>query len=417
MLRNYLLVAWKVLLRRKFFTFVSLVGVGLTMTVLLVAVAFLDYTFAPHAPERNGARTLGIYRLTLAGDDNTRSGAPGYAFLERFRTLTQLPGVERLAIATESQPAVSYLGERKVESALRRTDGEFWRVMRFDFLEGAPFTDADERDGHFVAVINRATRERFFAGKPAVGKTLEVDGQRFRVVGVVENVPVVRFTTSADVWVPVSTAKSSDYKHEWMGSFNALILARSPADFPQIKAEVARRVKRSEADLEDPKAFQRVHAGADTLFETMARQLLSERGQEGDAKKLWMFLAGAALLFLTLPTVNLVNVNLSRIVERSSEIGVRKAFGASSWALVGQFVVENVVLTLVGSLLGLALAAGALAALNASGFVAYSSFALNFRVFLAGLGLALFFGLLSGVYPAWRMSRLHPVYALRGRDA
>ena len=61
------------------------------------------------------------------------------------------------------------------------------------------------------------------------------------------------------------------------------------------------------------------------------------------------------LLFMLLPTLNLVNINLSRILERSSEIGVRKAFGASSRTLVGQFVVENLVLTLIGAAVGLVL--------------------------------------------------------------
>jgi putative ABC transport system permease protein len=115
-----------------------------------------------------------------------------------------------------------------------------------------------------------------------------------------------------------------------------------------------------------------------------------------------------------LPSLNLININLSRILERSSEIGVRKAFGASSWTLVVQFVVENVVLTLIGSLIGLALAVPVLAALNASGVIAYAQLSLNFRIFFQGLALAFFFGLLSGVYPAWRMSRFHPVYALKG---
>ena len=71
-------------------------------------------------------------------------------------------------------------------------------------------------------------------------------------------------------------------------------------------------------------------------------------------------------------------------------------------------------LTVIGGLLGLALAHGVLAMITASGLVPYAQFRLNVRVFLWGLGIAVFFGLLSGVYPAWRMSRLHPVDALKG---
>ena len=106
------------------------------------------------------------------------------------------------------------------------------------------------------------------------------------------------------------------------------------------------------------------------------------------------------LLFSLLPAVNLVNLNMSRIMERASEIGVRKAFGASSRTLVGQFIVENLVLTLLGGAAGfVAVGAGRCGALNASGLIPYAHFTLNLRVFLYGLGLAVFFGLLSGRLP------------------
>ncbi|MCI0525487.1 MAG: FtsX-like permease family protein, partial [Acidobacteria bacterium] len=109
-----------------------------------------------------------------------------------------------------------------------------------------------------------------------------------------------------------------------------------------------------------------------------------------------------------------ININVSRIMERASEIGVRKAFGASSWTLVGQFIVENVILTLLGGVIGFAISRFALQFITASGWFPYAEFHLNHRIFLGGFILAVFFGLLSGVYPAWKMSRLHPVQALKG---
>ena len=108
---------------------------------------------------------------------------------------------------------------------------------------------------------------------------------------------------------------------------------------------------------------------------------------------------------------------MSRILERASEIGVRKAFGASSAALVGQFVVENLVLTLVGGVARARRRRSRARGPDRSGLLPYAHFPLNLRVFLCGLAVALVFGVLSGAYPAWRMSRLHPVEALRGRPA
>jgi putative ABC transport system permease protein len=419
MIKNYLKVALKVLSRRKFFTFISLFGIGITLMVLLVATALLDYVFAARTPEVHADRMLGVYRLTMQGKDNTETAQPGYGFLDRYvKPMTKLPSVERIAFVTEAQTVVSYLDGRKIQSALRRADGEFWRVLAFDFVEGGPYTVADNEAGRFVTVINETTRERFFGHQPALGKTIEADGQRFRIVGVVRDVPVLRYASSADLWVPVTTAKTSAYKEEWLGGFYALILARNRADLPQIKAEFQSRLREAEKQIPDPKQFQHLYAGADTLFEGAARLFLPSSGPvENPGARLQAALLALMLGFMLLPTINLVNINLSRILDRASEIGVRRAFGASARTLVGQLLIENLVLTLIGAAIGLGLALGMLRAFNVSGLIPHTQFALNFRIFFYGLAIAVFFGLFSGVYPAWRMSKLHPVQALRGRSS
>ena len=110
-----------------------------------------------------------------------------------------------------------------------------------------------------------------------------------------------------------------------------------------------------------------------------------------------------------------MNINISRIMERASEIGVRKAFGAPARTLVGQFLVENILLTLVGGLLGfVAVDPRAARDQRRAACSSYAHFTLNLRVFAYGMALAVVFGLISGVYPAWRMSRLNPVDALKG---
>jgi len=130
--------------------------------------------------------------------------------------------------------------------------------------------------------------------------------------------------------------------------------------------------------------------------------------------KLVGLLAGLGLLFVLIPTVNLVNINISRIMERASEIGVRKAFGAPARTLVGQFLVENILLTIVGGVVGFVGSILALRVISQSGIATYARFTLNPRVFAYGMAMAVLFGLISGVYPAWRMSRLNPVDALKG---
>jgi putative ABC transport system permease protein len=211
--------------------------------------------------------------------------------------------------------------------------------------------------------------------------------------------------------VPLRTMKTRAYEKDMVGSMAGIVLARKRSDFPKLRNEFKDRLTRFHFD--DPKMFNRVVAGLDTTFEMAARNLVGNR-IDNSSTILRGVLILAALLFITLPTMNLVSINLSRIMERASEIGVRKAFGASSRTLVAQFVVENVVLTVLGGAIGFILSIFALRALSQIELIPYAIFDVNLRIFGYGMLLAALFGVISGVYPAWRMSRMHPVNALRG---
>jgi putative ABC transport system permease protein len=411
MLRHYLTMTLAVLKRRPFYTAISLFGISFTLLVLMVITAIADHALAPMAPESRQDRMLGVHTATMWGDGNMWNSDGGYLLFDRYAR--NLPGVEALTIFSGFSTVTTYLGDQRVSSTLKRTDGPFWRVFDFTFLEGGPYSDADVADARFVAVITRASRDRLFGGQPALGRTFEADGQRFRVVGVVENVPDIRTVPFADLYAPLTTAKTDAYKREMMSGFQAVALARSSDDLPVIREEFNARLTR--AELPD-RGYTSLVAPFETAYDRIARQ--SPFGDRKDpapqGARLTIYLVVAALLFVTLPTVNLVNVNISRILERASEIGVRKAFGAPTRSLVAQFVVENVLLTLAGGAIGLALSALVLRALNQSGMFAHSTLAVNARVFAYGVLLAIAFGIFSGVYPAWRMARLHPVEALKG---
>src|SRR5262249_38247772 len=203
MLKNYIKTAYKVFLRRKFFTFISLFAVSFTLIVLMVSVAFVDNIFGPLPPEKKLDRSLNIFYVEQSGEHMTRSGTPGYGFLDRY--CRNLPNVETFSIHSEAHSASSYKNGEKISSYLKRTDGEYWKILEFNVLEGGPFTVEDEKNRNFVAVINEATKKKFFGDETAVGKTIEVDAQRFRIVGVVANVPYFRQVPFSDIWVPIST--------------------------------------------------------------------------------------------------------------------------------------------------------------------------------------------------------------------
>jgi putative ABC transport system permease protein len=410
MLKNYFKIAYKVFLRRKFFTFISLFGISFTLVVLMVIASIFDHSFGPMPPETKLDRTLGVYFMKMSGERSTRSGTPGYGFLDRYSR--NLPNVEKMSVFTTQGSAYSYKDGQKIKSWVKRTDGEFWQILDFNFLEGGPFTSDDEKNHNFVAVINEATRNKFFGDTSALGKTIGIDGQDFRVVGVVENVPILRLIPFSDIWVPLSTAKSDAYKSELVGNCMAIMLARSSEDFPAIKEEFNHRL--TQVEFQDPRQFQRMSGRIETLMESAAGLFGSSDAEASSGSRLIVGMIIMMLLFMLLPTINLININVSRIMERASEIGVRKAFGASSWTLVGQFVVENLLLTLVGGVIGFLGSILVLRLITESGFIQYAEFHVNYRIFLYALAMAVIFGLISGVYPAWKMSRLHPVEALNG---
>ncbi|MBV8515914.1 MAG: ABC transporter permease [Acidobacteria bacterium] len=409
MIGNYIKLALKVLQRRKFFTFISLFGICLTLVVLMVATAILDNLFSPRAPESRFGRTLCVYTIAIFGDSYSTTGTPGYGFVNEY--VRNLPGAEATSAFSNFSGTAFFHQGRKIESNIKRTDGAYWKILDFHFLEGAPFTQEDDDRGNFVAVITSDLRRKLFGGASAIGKTFTVEGQTFRVVGVVPPVPITRIAAFSEIWVPIHTQKRAGWATQMTGEYNGLVLARSTADFPRLRREFAQRLTHFRFE----KNYDHVNVGLDTPFEAFARSLSDQRKYNTQTPlRVKLILLAIALLFITLPTMNLVSINLSRILERSSEIGVRKAFGASSRALVGQFLVENVVLTIIGGAFGFALAVAILSALTNADLIPYAVFDVNLRIFLYGVAIAAVFGAISGVYPAWRMSRMHPVNALRG---
>jgi putative ABC transport system permease protein len=411
MFGHYLTLAVKVLMRRKFFTFISLFGISFTLLVLTVVAALFDHSFGPGAEEPRQDRTLYVERALMYGPNSISSGGPGFKVLDTYAR--NLPGVERLSLFEHDRTVYSYIDGSKISSALKRTDDEYWRILEYTFVEGGPISTADLAGARLVAVINTTTRKRMFGGRPALGQTLETDGQRFRVVGVVENVSVLRGVPYADIWVPYTTAKTDAFKRELMGGWSAMALATDRASMRAIHEEFNSRLLRLELPSKDYVAYV---APLETKIAGFARSTPFADRKSPDSQ-MWRLVGlamGLGLLFVLIPTVNLVNINISRIMERASEIGVRKAFGAPARTLVGQFLIENLLLTMIGGAIGFALSILVLRALSSGGVFHDAHFTINARVLIYGMALATAFGLISGVYPAWRMSRLNPVQALKG---
>lgn len=412
MLLHHLKMAWKVLLRRKFFTLLSLIGIGATLMSLLIAVALYDAAAGPHQPETNPDRLLCSTFVTLDMGGGPMRTRPSQWLLSQ--TLASVRAQAAVGIAsTEPLPVVAYVRGHKLPLNVKAADAGFWQVLNFRFLEGGPYT-AGQRGAGRPAVISAGTARAYFgAAHGVVGRTLVIDQKNYRVQGVVEDVPAVRFHAHADVWVPYDPGSMDVQADNPFGTSEALVLVPTAAAIPAVHRAFERAVAAVPVE-----PGMRLDLHLQSFAESVAGRVLARYNWTPDPARLFRGLsAGAVLLLLLLPALNLVTMNVSRIQERATEIGVRKAFGATAGALAGQFMVETLLLTLLGGVVGLALATAVLRGLAGSHLAAYGRIEPNLVVFGWALFGSLVFGLLSGAYPAYRMARLPAIEALKNAQS
>jgi putative ABC transport system permease protein len=409
MLKNYLKIALAVLRRRKFFTFISLFGISFTLTILLVLTAFIDKVVGDTYPDAKRDRSL--YITTIEETNNTggmSSGALSFYFLDHYAGSLKTP--VKVGISSRFNGTNTYINNKKIAVNYKYTNAAYWDIMEYDFLEGKPFTKQQTDNADKVAVISEDMKNEYFGDVPSViGKYIEADNVKYRVIGVVKNEPITSYMTYSDIYLPYTVSKT-DYKDKsYHGSYLGVLLAASSADVPKMQQEYEQMMHR--VPLEDKQYTRQV---------SHAEPYIAAYVNTGNEKQSGVILVLTVIvvfvfIFMLLPTLNLVNINITRIMERSSEIGVRKAFGASSRTLVYQFIVENIILTLMGGAIGLVLSFIVIQIINSANLIAHLELSINFMVLFVGLLICLIFGLLSGVYPAWRMSKLNVVTALKSQ--
>lgn len=431
MLRNYLLLAFKVLQRQRFYTCISLFGIALTLMALIVLTSLMESFVHPQGPERNsdlflvgGPMTL-LQRNATGRIRNRSTGLLGYQFIERHVLTMQTP--EFVSVFSGSVPVVvpgiemvGFRDGNKIESVARRTDANYWKILQFDFLEGRPISEQEHQQGAYVVVISESTRNSYFDGAGAVGKRITLDGTGYDVIGVVKDVSPLQTFAVADVWLPLFASSSTQFRSENRGEFMVLMQARTAADLRLIEEEYQVAVRNFAPEIASYFSGEfttEVNSFATSKLGFYLQAFGDPELPPAEQKvgtTLFTFLGLAMLLFMLLPVINLVNINISRILERAAEIGVRKSFGASAGHLVHQFIVENLAVTVCGGVLGFVLAVLMLQLIGNTTLLPNEVFHFNYRVFGLGLLYILVFGLLSSVYPAWKMSRLDPVHALKG---
>ena len=162
MLRNYLKMALKVLMRRKFYTFISMFGITLTLTILMVVSAFWEHMVGQHSPEVHLDKSLYLFNIRLEGKEGWRqSGAHSDYFMETYVSKLQTP--EMFSFYSIPTRVNTFAEGQKVIVHKKYTDASFWKVMQHVYLEGRPYTPEEVAQQQPIAVIARSLKEDLLA--------------------------------------------------------------------------------------------------------------------------------------------------------------------------------------------------------------------------------------------------------------
>jgi putative ABC transport system permease protein len=232
-----------------------------------------------------------------------------------------------------------------------------------------------------------------------IGEQVRVRGLQFEVIGVLKSKGQGGGWSNPDdqVLIPVQTARFRAFGSDRLRAIN--VLAKSEDEIPQAMAEIERVIRRE----------HRLRPGKENDFQIRNQSDFLATAAE-TTKVFTSLLAGIAAVSLLVGGIGIMNIMLVSVTERTREIGVRKALGASSANILLQFLIEAVVLCLLGGLIGVMLGSGAALALSK-----LANF--NTQVSSSSITLAFAFsalvGVVFGVWPARRAAGLNPIQALR----
>ena len=296
-----------------------------------------------------------------------------------------------------------------------RADAKALDVVGLKFIAGKNLPVIKSKTDTLVeVVVNKRVIEFLgFTPEEAIGKKISMlPRDKGHIVGVVDDFGNSRPFIKSDLYLPYTHIPSDILNNpDVLGSFEAVFTLEKSSRIKGVKAEVKRII--GGIPLPADQEFNTLEIAPLTLSEAYSKSLIYN---EDASKSQWymiLILSGLLGLFIFLPTINLININVTRILERSSEIGVRKAFGANRTNLVGQFVFENVILTLIGGIIGLILALILLNIINSSEVLGDGKLLFQGSTFVYSFLITMLFGIVSGLIPAWRMSKIHIVNALK----
>jgi putative ABC transport system permease protein len=346
--------------------------------------ANLIYIF-PQATNSSGAKQKESGRLTEADGAAILKDATSVAGVTPFSSLSA-------QIVSE---------DRNVATQVMGTTRSYWKVRDYKFVSGESWTETDELLKAKVCVIGDTVRENLFGNRDAIGQYVRIGRYPYRVIGVLARKGQSPFGEDQDdrVLMPI-------------GSFRARVLPTTPGRVQMMMASATdeRTVDRAVQQIE---TILRQRHNVDPEDEpdfVIRTQAEFRKSQEQIFDSLQVLLSSIAAVSLLVGGIGVMNIMLVSVTERTREIGIRMAIGAAEGDILVQFLVEAIVLSLIGGFTGLLVGLGIMSVLTkALGW----QMELPLGAVIAALGTSGGIGVVFGFFPARRAARLDPIVALR----
>ena len=271
----------------------------------------------------------------------------------------------------------------------------------FNLLEGRLWTDSEEQRRANVAVLGRDAAEDLFPHQSAIGKDINVEGDIFTVIGVLDTQPLAfgsgRNSQDNSVYFPLGTFRKI---HPEVLDFWITVKYDDPANKALVTEEVREVLRRR----------RNVRIQQDDNFSIFGPDSLARLWNQLTVG-LFSFMVAVSSVGLMVGGVGVMNIMLVSVTERTREIGIRKAIGATRRNILLQFTLEAVTLCMVGGLMGVA--AGSILTLILHYAISYLHASLSAMWVTIALGVSFSIGLMFGIYPAYKAASLDPIEALR----
>ena len=429
MIRNYLTVAFRAILRNKLSAFINIFGLALAMTCALLLTLFIRDELGYDSYHANADRMYRVTRnfLSKDGSVNLHLGhvAPPFGPLLK----NDFGEFEQVARTFNTRVTMAYQENAEVKKSFNEdyfffAEPELFKIFTIPVVEG----DADKvLTQPFNLMLSEKLARKYFGGADPVGKTLRINGTLDMVVGGIFKEFPKQSHFHPEIFASFSTLNDTtiygrrNLETNWgNNSFATYILASHPLDIKAIEKQFPAFLDRHMVpdDPSEPKASSWTTLFLQKVTDIhLTSHLDSEHEANGNINNVYM-MAVIAVFIVLIACFNFINLSTARASKRAKEVGLRKAVGAFKTQLIGQYLSESVLIACIALILAIGFSLLSIGWLNEfTGKEMILNPVKDFALFSGLIVFTLTVGVLAGIYPAFVLSGFKPALVLKGQQS